>query len=68
VTAISFDERSAEPIQVFVELSESRAFRAYEPIAEDILPVTPDSDDLAIAMTYLEATRGLTERAGPEME
>jgi len=68
MATISFDQRGSESVGVVVQLGQSRSLGAYEALAEDIVTITPDPDDISVAVAYLETARRLTERTGADVE
>src|SRR5581483_5637806 len=59
------DERRPDPVGILVELLQRRALRADEALAEDVVFVSPDRDDLIVRERYLEPACRLAERTGP---
>ena len=62
--AVAADEGRREPVGVRVELADAGALRADEAVAEDVVGVAADLDDLAALERHLEPAGRLAERAG----
>ena len=62
------DQRNAYPVRVFVDLAQCRALGADEPVAENVVAVSPDPDDLLIRVGDLETAGRFTEWASPEVD
>ena len=60
------DERRAQPVGVLVQVLQAGRLRADEAVAEDVLLVAADLDDLAPVERHLEAAGGLAERTGAD--
>ncbi len=71
VHAVAFDEWSAQPIRILVELTQCGALRTDEALGEHVLAVAADPGDVfgAVGVTPdrdLETTAGLAERTRAE--
>ena len=66
--AVSLDQRGADPVRVLVDLAQCRSLGADEPVAEHVVTVAPDPDDLLFLMGDLETAGRLTQWAGPEVD
>lgn len=66
---VTANHRRVQPVGIFVQLLQRRALGAGEPVAEDVIAITPDATDAAVVFDFdLEAARGLAQRARPKNE
>ena len=62
--AVAADERRGQPVGVLVERLQALRLRADEAVAEDVVVVAADRDDLVAAHRHGEAAGRFAERAG----